>query len=517
MENHTTNRWAWLLILTGILITVLTISSCGNESPTMCPLEGVGALEGYLMSSGQGVSAEIWARSMEGPSERMVLHSTVSDSTGWYRLELATGLYRLEVDGGLFSVSSRETRDVIRVLPRVFRFDLERGRAEVRIGMPAEFEGQRMTLWVNGKDHQNGRQREAIQDGWVHFNFPALQPGSYTMEISIPSSNLRYYLPGTMDIFEADSLIVDTNRVTIHETDFRDTYASVSGSITGSWQEGRSGSMRVEAYSVDLKGVGATNCLTDGSFTFGIILPQEIRLKATLNGVGQWMGVESIGDQGVFDLQPGDRITGVDMVESGIQVLLDGPGDLTVHKPSVTILDEEGNEYLPSVYRDNPFYVGNLRPGRYYLQVVGHCENEIWAPQWYGGAEIVADATPIDLAEGELRRIVMELVEGSRIEGELLEPDSQRPDRVSCGLFGLDGEPICSQYYPWRYFDEGLFSFTGLPNGEFLLAARTDRYNYWWYPGTEKFDEAVPIVIENHTSVTDLSWLLPPLWKAADQ
>ena len=517
MANHPTIRPAWLLILTGILITVLTLSSCGNETPTMCSFEGVGALEGYLLSSGQGLSAEIRARAMEGPSDGRVLSTTMSDSTGWYRLELATGLYRLEVKNGASLVYPHETRDIIRVLPRVFRKDLVRGRVVIRVGMPEEFEGERPSLWIQGPDFRFGFQHGTVQDGWLQLVFPALQPGSFIMELKIRGLNGQFFLPGTMDSYAADSLTVDTERITTYEVDFRDTYASVSGSVTGSWQEWRewgSEPMNVVAYSSDLQFLGSTQCSIDGSYTYGTFLPQEIRLKSTHRGVDQWLGVESIGDQGVFDLQPGDRITGVDLVECGFQVRLDGPGNLAYHEPSVTLFDEAGNQYTPNVYNENPFSISNLRPGRYFLHLDGYCDNQIWAPQWYEGAEMMADATPIDLVEGEFQLIAMTLVEGDHIEGEILTPDSERPDNVQCGLFDFDGESLCRDWNSWRRFDDGLFDFKGLPNGEYFLAARTDRFAYWWYPGTENFDEATPIIIENHESVTGLSWFLPPPWKA---
>lgn len=515
MENLTYKRSAWLLILTGILFTVLTLSSCGNESPTNCSFEGIGTLEGYLLSSGQGVSAEIKARTLDGSNVLRVYHSTVSDSTGWYRLDLPTGLYQLEVEDDALSVTSSDNRDVIRVMPRVFRFDLERSRAEIRVGMPDEFEGRELSLWLHGPDHGRGRQRAKVQDGWMQFVFPVLPPGSFSMELNIQGLNSRFYLPGTRDPLAADSLTVDTDRITTYEVDFGDTYASVSGSITGSWQDVQGWQMMVEAYSVDLKILGATHCSVDGSFTCEFFIPQEVRLMSNFRGIEQWLGVESIGDQGVFDLQPGDRITGVTLVESGFQVRLDGPGNLAFHRPTVTVFDEAGNEHKPEVHQDNPFPVGNLRPGRYYLHVDGFCNGEIWTPQWYGGAETMADAIPIDLVEGESQHLVMNLVEGDRIEGEILTWDGLRPDRFNCGLYGSDGEPLCSDNYPWQRFENGIFHFSGLPNGEYFLATQAYLHDFWWYPGTGNFEEAIPIVIENHVSVTGLSWLLPKPWKAA--
>jgi hypothetical protein len=412
-------------------------------------------------------------------------------------------------------IDSSETRDIIRVLPRVFRFDLARGRAEIRVSMPDEFEGRQLTLWITGQNIRSDCQRATVQEGWLQFVFPTLQPDSYAMGLEVPGISGRVYLPGTMDSFAADSLTVVTDRIAVYEADIRNTHASISGSISGSWLEAPSGRMRIEAFSADAHPIASTWCLPDGSFTFYSFLPKELRLRSEFRGIKQWIGGDSFETARVFDLQPGDRITDVAMVESGFRVRLDGPGDLAFHRPTVLVRDESGNEYHPDVFPDNPFSVCNLRPGRYYLHLDGHCNDQIWAAQWYGGTERMEDAIPIDLGEGEYRHLVMELVEGGRIEGGVLTSDGQPPEKASCRIFDFEGEPLCSGWGQWRVFEEGLFSFTGLTDGEYFLAARTVNYEPWWYPGTADFAEATPITITDHATVTGISWSLPQPGKEA--
>ena len=223
----------------------------------------------------------------------------------------------------------------------------------------------------------------------------------------------------------------------------------------------------------------------------------------------QWVGGESFETAQVFDLQPGDRITDVAVVESGIKVFLNGPGDLVYYRPTFTIRSESGDEFHQDFNWGNPVTINNLKSGRYYLFLEGYCENQRWAHQWYGGTESIEGAVAIDLAEGELRQITMTLIEGGRIEGNLFRASGTRPRKVNYGLFDPAGEPVCSENRQWWLFDHGVFKFQGLADGEYFLGVRIGGEVIWWYPGTREFTEASPLVIENHATLTEINWTLP--------
>ncbi|MEN8007285.1 MAG: hypothetical protein ABFS42_09745 [Candidatus Krumholzibacteriota bacterium] len=510
MKHHPFKKNGSPFLAAGLLLTLLLLGSCDNETPTMCPTDGVGILEGYLKVAGQGVSATIGARALEGPDPGSIFRRTVSDSTGWYRLELPTGLYQLEINPGLFGRTSREPYDTIRVLPRVFRFDIERGRAEVRIQFPEDQDGVRFHFQLWRETYLIMNQSDRVEGGQLVFEYPILEPGAYTMELSGGDLIDGYYLPGFTESSDADIIEVDIASTSVYEADFSDSYASISGSVTGSWQEsGVSGRPIVEAVSTGLRWSGYTRCAIEGTFTMGFLVPQAVILRSENSGVSQWIGGETSDTARVFDLQPGDRIAGVEVIESGIKVLLDGPGDLVSHHPEITVRSASGEEFHPRGFGNNPFAVTNLRPGRYFLFVDGYCGDEIWAHQWYGGSETFAGATPIDLAEGELGRIVMTLERGGRIEGNLLRSDGTRPLTIRFGLFDPTGEPACSGWGQWREFDEGRFEFQGLADGDHYLGVQTWGDDIWWYPGTGEFTEAVPLTIENHADLADVDWVLP--------
>ena len=510
MEHHPANKRNSVFWVAGALLALLFLGSCNSETPTMCPRTGVGVLEGYLRVMGQGVSATIRARTLGDGHNGTIAAAAVSDSTGWYRLELPTGLYQLEVDPGSSTTSSSELYDTIRVLPRVFRFDIKRGRAEVRIGMPDDLEGTRFNMYLRGQGLHSMYESAEVEEGLLVFEYPVLAPAAYTMEIYGGGLADNYYVPGFSNSSDGDLLEVGLTEPAVYEVDFKNSYASISGSITGSWQMSDVfWYPSMEVVSPDSTWIGKGDCNQDGTFTCGFLLPQPVFLRSRYHGVDQWVGGGSFDTARMFDLEPGDRITGVAVVESGIKVLLDGPGDLVFHRPTITIRGASGDEFYPDPDWENPFTVNNLRPGRYYLYLEGYCKNEIWAHQWFGGTETIDGAIAIDLAEGELRQISMTLIEGGRIEGNLLRASGTRPRKVNYGLFDPAGEPVCSEYLQWRLFDHGVFKFQGLADGDYFLGVRIGGDEIWWYPGTREFTEASPLPVENHGTLTDINWTLP--------
>jgi hypothetical protein len=187
-------------------------------------------------------------------------------------------------------------------------------------------------------------------------------------------------------------------------------------------------------------------------------------------------------------------------------VWLNGPGDLIVRQADLIVRDQDGRDITTWTSNGNRRFFGNLRPGRYYVLVDGRCRNQLWAPQWFGGTEDAAMATPIDLVAGELRRIEMALVTGGRIAGELLTAAGERPDRTYCRLSDADGVPLCAANLT---LTDGFFDYTGLPDGVYHLAVPQSGGVMWWYPGTTDFAQATGLTISGHAVVTDLTWRLP--------
>lgn len=502
-------RMATLLIAT--LVVLLILASCGNDTPVNCPQEGYGTLQGVVRSSGQGIAVEVAVLAEEDDYYGVSVFSTMSDSSGWYSLDLPTGVYRLEVRPDEIFSNSLKSPDTIRITPRVIPFDLERCRAEVILQMPPEFDGRSFTLELEDDDG-SVRSRARQEDGLLRFEYPAIIPGYFTMEIqnSRLGRPLKIRRP-TAPVYDAH-LWVDATDVARFDLDYRQVQASISGTVSGACVE--SGSRpRMTAYSADSVSVGEVYCDLGGTYKLITLNPQPVRLASKYSGdVSWWIGGDSYAEATVFDLAPMDEVTGVDIEVAGFQLVLEGPGNFISHELYVLLLDEAGRTVTESQYYGNPVSICSLRPGRYFLKVDGYCQQQTWAPQWYSGATMQGDAVPIVLEAGEFRQLEMQLVTAGRISGEMRAADGSLAPIDNLGLFDAEGDDLCNDYRNFRDFQDGRFTFGGLADGPYFMGLKqwSNGYSVWWYPGTWEFSEATPLVIEGGAEVSGLTWPMPP-------
>ena len=234
------------------------------------------------------------------------------------------------------------------------------------------------------------------------------------------------------------------------------------------------------------------------------MLPRPCRLVTHNKGVEQWIGGDSFETATIFDLQPGNPITDLVHAESGLTVQITGPEvSSRIHLDAV-VRSESGQEFKTDYYGENILYISNLRPERYFLFLSGICREQTWAPAWYGGNENFDSAVAIELGVGERKIITLDLREGGRIEGGIRFPIGFGDLVTGYRLYGDTGESICN---PWTWSDDEML-FTGLPNGDFLVAAVITDSSPWFYPGTWDPDLAEPVTITDYGRVV-VEWDLP--------
>ena len=493
-----------------LLLALLALVSCTGEPEPDVELFEVGAVEGYVLVAGQGqvmtVTASRIVADPDGWYDDRVEAQTRSDSTGWYRLELPTGRYALDTRNSAVGSTGDSRADTVQIVPSVLYHDLRRGLARVRVRVPPEWEGHYCNLNLENDTNYDGRDGDDVVDGWVEFEIRALEPGSYVMSFGEPFFGDDFYLPGSLEAAMADTLVVGLESAAVYETAFTDTYATITGQVTGSWQVEPALWMSVTAFSSASREVADATCDDDGRFVIVLPFPLDVRLRFSCYGTSRWCGGDSFETADVFALQAGDRLTGVDAVEGGLEIWLDGPGDLVQRTVRFRIYDETGNLLTSNVAGQNPFRIGNLEPGRVLLQLDGVCNGQTWAGQWYEGAASSADATLIDVEAGVRRRLDVILAPGGRISGALLAADGGDPGSVQVALCDERGEPWCS--WPSNTHD-GAFAFSGLADGDYYLRAELGDGVLWWYPGSFGFGGAASVAIADHGVVTGLSWTLP--------
>jgi len=487
--------------------SLVALLSCEDDENCVYPNFQVGAVEGYVLVAGEGRSVLVGARTQEGLSRGEVVARVQSDSTGWYRFELPTGLYRIETDPSAGIVHTSRLTDTITVTPSVQRFDLLRGSLTLLIHMPPDLEGERYRALIRSSYFPSPSSEVLqVEDGTLRFEYSVLPLGGYRASLDVWSGSARIYLPAAHDEDEAEIIEVGADEPVTYEASFVESFASIMGSVTGSWQEGSDYFPFVEAFSSPSTTIAGISCEDDGTFYIPLLAAVPVRLSTSIHGIEQWVGGASYEEARLFNLQAGDRVTGVDIRESGIEVTLQGPGAPAHYRPTMRLLDAAGNR--KEIWdQSNRLTICNLAPGEYRLLVYGYCDGQTWASQWYDGAETLGEATPIVLGEGELKRISMSLVEGGRIAGRILTSGGAVLDDFLLRIVDAEGNPLCGE---WEVFTGGQFSYTGLADGAYHLAVRPPgSYEPWWYPGTHEFESATPIEIRDHEAVTGVEWSLP--------
>jgi hypothetical protein len=480
---------------------VVGFLSCGHETFVLVgPRYQVGALQGYVLVAGEPRSVTVGAREIDGAGR--VIARTRSGEDGWYRLELPTDQYRIEIDPGNNGYLSPDMSDVIRVGANNRRYDVLRGHMTVRVSAPEDLSGE----WIEARVRQaqgygvSASMSTTIETPQTEIALDLLQPGDFRVTLRLRGGP-EYWFPGTLDESSSQAIHVYADRETLVDIALTQ-HASISGSVVGSWQQLERYGPDVEAYNLDMQQVATVRVEDDGTYHLHLVVAEPVKLRvAGYSGIGQWIGGTDFESATIFDPEVGEQIHDVDLVESGIQVMLEGPDTFLSHVPRFLITDDSGWEFETSPSK--PYVITNLLPGVYYLHVSHDCSNrQIWIPQWYGGGSDRGTAMPITLGEDQVQTITINLQSGGAIEGQVLFDSG--PYGLGVGLFDTEGVALCDNDWS-HHTEEGIFSFVGLADGEYLVAvtAGNDR---WWYPGTRDIGSASVIRVEDAQTVSGVIW-----------
>lgn len=492
--------------LIAVSFGLLCLGACTGELAEVGPLSDIGVVEGVVREAGLPVPATVRFRALhtEGLEVEVVVHA---DSTGWYRAALPLGDYRLDLSLAGDSFLAGGDEDTVRVGRAVRRFDIGRGRARVAVRLPAVYEEQwaRLYLLEPGDSYT---QRVDVHDGLAGFDLRLVPPGAYTMWLRVNGSD-EFLLPGTHLTSDADTLRVGVGEA-FYEIDLCDRHVSLSGHITGSWQ---SQGLFMYAYLDAMSGLSRANaaCEADGSFRLNLLVPEPVKLSVQCENVEQWYGGRTAATATVFDLQPGDHLTGLELTEGSLRLRFEGPADLLDNNAYFLLRSDDGTDLQLPTFSRNPTLVPNLPPGRYRLFIYGHCRAEPWQPQWYPGAADEAGAQPVDIEAGGIRDLTVALLAGGSISGMFTRESGPVPYGLNVTLCDRDGEPLCDRA---AFVQEGRIRLADLADGEYLLSV-SFLGGTWWYPGTAEFAEAARLTITDGGDVTDVVWPLPPReWKS---
>lgn len=485
-----------------LALTLLGLAGCEEQMEPVGPLSGIGVVEGRVIEDRLGVVADVRFTEMSGGDWEDGLRAEVTvraDSTGWYRAELPLGLYRisLRIPGGFSAMTAVD--DTIRVGRAARRRDLERGRAQLTVRVPDVFEGEQFRLYL--RDRSRGySSSEPVEGGIATFDLRLMPLETYLAALEAGFDSEEFYLPGSRSASGADSLRVGRDGLDV-EYDLRARHASISGRVTGTWQDLHAD---IDIRMFDPRGRWLADVTSDrdGRFRFDTLMPEAVTLAATT-----YLTAVAFGDgpqPDVLELAPGTHLEGVDLAVGGLLVDCEGSLRALVGGAAMTLVRSDG--LVVPLYADrNPARAGCLAPGDYKLLVGGSCADQPWLPQWYPGVADSAAAQSLAVVAGQWQAITVHLQPGGAIGGQVLLGDSLPSETVYVYLHDGDGAQVCGNA---TRAPGGAFLREGLPDGDYRLSlvrlgAR------WWYPGTQDPALAGTITITDGSRVSGLQWTLP--------
>ena len=480
--------------------------ACGDRTVEPCDdTYDVGAVEGFVTIAGEGVATSIGVRPYDGPQQGRQILTFESAADGFYRVDLPNGLYRFYVPPSTATtVTTMKYRDSVQVESKIAQLNIPRTRFHVRLTFPEMMNGKRCRGCLDGAERFT--MDEEIVDGKVDLIAPIIPPGDYQFYINLQTD--KFWLPGSFDPSEAETFTLTASDSMLITKSFA-SYATISGTITGSWKVTDVGTPTVTAFCADSTLVGATSVNTSGEFLLELFEAQPIKLLVSIGGIDNWIGDETFESATLYNLQAEEQLTGITYIESGISCQIIARDPLNVSVVSVILIDENDREYRPDDFWHSEVAISNLRPGSYKMYIFGYCREQNWAPQWYDGADEGDEATLIDLGEGGHTQLMMELRSGGLIEGNVTRHNGRATNFARIILYSASGSLLC----PYAtYTNNGYFRISGLANSDFLVAVEDDLDELWWYPGTTAIDSATVISIDEYNTVSDIDWSLrrPP-------
>ncbi|MBK7048180.1 MAG: hypothetical protein IPH48_17090 [bacterium] len=499
MAHRTAYFHRYRAALPVVAAALLGLAACVSEMPDPAALSDVGVLEGVVTEAGLPVPARI--RFRDAMNDADVNAEVMADSSGWYRVELPIGAYKASLSMDQSWPSSDDV-DTVSVGRAVRRKDFPRGRARVTVALPSELQGTNANLRLQ---HGNFRssQRADVIDSVATFDFRLMPPLAFIMRLATGNASTNVLLPGTYFEESADSLRVGTGDVS-HVADLRPMHISVSGRVTGSWQL-ENGRMWVEAVMPFGGTRTEVECEPDGSFSFHLFAPERTRFRSRCDNSTLWFGGTSFSTATAYDLQAGDRLSGLALAEGGLRIRTNGTGSISNRSAYFDLYDSRGYYRSLRIENRQPYLLSNLAAGSYRLKVVGFCAGDPWLSQWYQGAATEAEATLLEVVPGAFTEVNITLQTAGALSGIMVEEDGDIGSIGSIYVHDQEGASLCS--VP-SYLGPGRFMVAGLPDGDYYLRIW---YNdtQWWYPGTYDFALATRLTVAGADTVANLVWTVP--------
>lgn len=415
--------------------------------------------------------------------------------------------------------------------------DFELATMRVRLDVSREMDGADgiVELHKRGAPSESGKSylSEAwarIAGGRLDVTFPGVLPGAYKVEFEIgpatprccsPSGDERFWAPGVRDSIAAPWTEVLADRRVDVTMQISHGPARIRGEIVGAWLDlgipKRPSVALVTPESTIVHGPQGTD--TDGSFELRQSIPGPVRILVEHDGVQQWVGGRRFSDAQTFQLEPWQSVTGVQLVESGLQLDIQADDfsstDFRLYDASTLSV---AFEWLSQYAGAAPLTMPNLAPGTYLLHIEPRTPGTTsWAPQWYDRASVPALATPIRIEHpGHVVAVSVVLEAGGSIGGTVRDYEGVTGNYFIYITRADDPKRWGSTF---AYSGRPEYRFTGIPDGEWKIGVwrREPGHDLFaeppqgtvWFPGVLDWSAATPISILDATDVVGVDIEIP--------
>ncbi len=533
-------RLATAALLAGVLACALTGSGgCDRQDGQAPPLAGTGVVRGRVGGVTGAASVRVEFSSTEpGPGEREF--SVTADSSGRYEVELPAGDYRVSAVSSwarYFHTATdpdpREDRaDTLRLRAGdpPHTIDLPLGLLRIVATVPTSLDNHNFQFlvqsqWPTESMPSAVRSGNAlVADGNLELVLPFMRPGDYSVRASWDLDGRHhgdeFWLPDAATMEQAARHRVGADSTCTVTMELASEPAHVSGSVTGAWQALSLSPPRVRAMSPEGELLaGDWEVDDDGGFALDLYLPRPFRLTIRTGSTVQWIGGSGPDDATIFRPEPGQSITDLDLVSSGLRLRVttdDQFGEF--HSVHFELCDPGSLSPVFSWYSSLSAQMGvaGLPVGTWLLHVSHpyYYSSATWRSQWFDRAAGPASAAPIVVpAGGGVAVLELVLERGGAIIGTATSAAGDS-SYVQALLTSADHCAVLDKYYFYLY--RGVFHFGGLDDGLYRVGIAPGDGDWVgegmppppdtvWYPGTTDWAAATDIAIVAADTVRGLS------------
>jgi hypothetical protein len=527
----------WRIVVKGavtsalVLMPLLATIGCDDDRTVTFPASASGTIRGRVSDGAPIDSSDVVVRvssiNYSGPRFTAEMHP---DANGDFEFTVPNGPVFVSMSSSCdyaeiyyraSGLTFRQSEaDTIEVAGEVYRTDFACGRVSVTVDLPPDLP----TDYLNCSLLPPGRAvtssigcRYDAQDQ-LSAEMRLVRPGRYRLAVTASSLG-GIYLPATLDSNAAPIYTVVAGEA-LHHVSQLPPLAHLEGSVTGSWQEFGLDVPRVEVWR-DNRGVASTEVDADGQFAVDLLQGGPVKIVVWIGSMPGYVGGADLASATVYDLAPGDRVTGISRVESGLDIDFAGFSPFDAYY-LVRIFDATGRDLTVSPSGMSGFnaysnflQLSNLTAGDVFLSLAPSNSRAAWLPQFYDRRDSLAAADPIAVPpDGQVGRLTVTFVTGGRIRGHILGADGEPVSRsFDVQLFAAsDSSAYVGDYASWNLdYDHatGAYVLTQLRNGDYKLRARLHASPWRYWPGAESFADAGVVTIENLGEVTGIDLALP--------